>query len=69
DLVPVWEIHQVYAMDPALTALAAAGIAAHARSAYHRTLLQFFGPLVPVLVLVPRAQADAAVAVLRGVMR
>ncbi len=66
DLVPVWEIHQVYAVDPALAALAGAGIDAHARSAFHRTLLQFFGPLVPVAVLVPRAQVDAALAVLRA---
>jgi preprotein translocase subunit SecY len=64
-LCEVWRIHQLYAVSPALLILQAAGIAAHARSANHRTLLQFFGPFIPVSLLVPEHQAVKAEGLLR----
>jgi preprotein translocase subunit SecY len=58
--VPVWPEHRVYAADAALEALSAAGIDALARAVHHRTLLQLFGPYVPIEILVPRGRADEA---------
>jgi len=40
--------------------LAEAGVAWHARARRHRALLYFFGPFIPVEILVPEAQANAA---------
>jgi hypothetical protein len=64
DLVSVWPIHRVQTADLAQAALRDAGIDAHLRGAGHRTLLFFFGPYVPIEVMVPAAQATAARAVL-----
>jgi hypothetical protein len=58
--VPVWEIHQVYAVDPALRRLASEGIRVCLRGLQHRTLLQFFGPFVPVHVMVQPQDAQRA---------
>jgi preprotein translocase subunit SecY len=52
-LVAVAERHVLADVDDTLAALAAAGVAAHARGANHRALLRFFGPYVPVMILVP----------------
>ena len=41
-----------------------AGIPAVAQGAFHRTLLQFFGPFIPIDVLVPAGRATRASAVL-----
>ena len=60
-----WPLHRMYAVSPVVEALAAAGIPAHARSARYRSLLQFFGPYVPVEVLVPAEHAERAEAMLR----
>ncbi|MCK9463004.1 MAG: hypothetical protein M0R80_25560 [Proteobacteria bacterium] len=60
DWVPVWPEHRTYAADEALEALAAAGIDAVARAVHHRTLLQLFGPYVPIDILVRRGRADEA---------
>jgi preprotein translocase subunit SecY len=66
NLVPVWEIHQLYAVDPALRLLASEGIPAFPRGVHHRTLLQFFGPYVPIHVLVEPEHAERAQALLRS---
>jgi hypothetical protein len=63
-LVPVWPLHRLYAVDPALDLLHAAGIPAHPRSVHARTLLQFFAPYLPVDLLVPEADAARARALL-----
>jgi len=60
NLVPAWPVHRVYAVQPALAALGAAGIPAFPRGLHHRTLLQFFGPYVPVTLLVPAEKAEEA---------
>jgi hypothetical protein len=60
ELVAVWPIQQVYAVDPALAALQAAGIDARARGLRFRQLLQFFAPYAPIEVLVPPHQAEEA---------
>jgi hypothetical protein len=60
DLVDVWPLHQVPAIDLVLAALRRDGIAAHARGANHRALLHFFGPHVPIAILVPRPDAERA---------
>ncbi len=60
ELVSVWPLHRVYMIDVVLAALEKHGITAHARGAYHRTLLQFPGPFVPVEIMVATADADQA---------
>jgi preprotein translocase subunit SecY len=60
DWVAVWPEHRVYAADAAVVALAAAGIDAVPRAIHHRTLLQLFGPYVPIDLLVRRDRADEA---------
>jgi hypothetical protein len=46
-------VHRVYAVEPALQALAAAGIPAFPRALRYRTLFHFFAPWAPVEMLVP----------------
>jgi hypothetical protein len=53
QMVPVWPLHRLPDVDLALLTLSEAGIPAHPRAAAHRSLLQFFGPLFPVEILVP----------------
>jgi preprotein translocase subunit SecY len=65
DLVAVWPIHRVYTLDAAVGALERAGIFTYPRGAHHRTLLQFFGPFVPITLMVPSARADEADRILR----
>ncbi len=64
-LVPVWEIHQTYALAPALRFLEAQDIRVVAQGVHLRALLQFFGPYVPIRLLVPREQATRAYALLQ----
>lgn len=53
-------VYRVYAVAPALAALAAAGIPAFARSRRYRGLFHFFAPWAPVEILVaPGRAADA----------
>jgi hypothetical protein len=66
DLVVVWSVHAPYAVDPIVRALADAGIPAWARGVHHRTLLQFFGPYVPVGIVVPAERAEEANRTLRA---
>ena len=56
--------HRLYAVGPVLAALADAGIAHFPRALRHRTLLAFWGPYLPVEILVSRSQADLARALL-----
>ncbi len=63
-LVPVWEIHQVYAVPPAMRLLQAQGFHPFAKGLRLRSLLQFFGPYAPIAILVPAAEAQAACALL-----
>ncbi len=65
-LIGVWPVHRVYAVQPALKALTDASIPAFPRGLHHRTLLQFFGPYVPVTLLVPAAQATEAERIVRA---
>lgn len=58
--VSVWPIHQLYAAQVAMHALGREGIEFHARGLYHRTLLQFGGPYVPVEIRVPPEDAVRA---------
>jgi preprotein translocase subunit SecY len=59
-LVDVWPVHDVATLVPSLAALEKAGIFAHARAVHHRSLLQFFGPFVPIDIYVPKARAEEA---------
>ncbi len=63
-LAPAWPVHRVYAVQPALQALKEAGIPAFPRGLHHRTLLQLFGPHVPVTLLVPEEKAEEAARVI-----
>jgi hypothetical protein len=64
DLVAVWPEHRPYAIAVAREALAAEGILVHARGEGLRRLLQFFGPYVPIELMVPRADAPRATTIL-----
>ncbi len=57
---PVAELHRVYALDVALELLARHEIRAEPRSHYFRGLLQFFGPYVPIEILVAEKDAKRA---------
>lgn len=56
-LVPAGIIHQAQYVPAVEAALAAANIPGYFHAAHVRTLLQFFGPFAPIVVLVPEAQA------------
>lgn len=62
----VFALQRVPEVDALLHRLAEAGIPACARSRHYRAALQFFGPMVPVEVLVPEAHEAEASAVLSG---
>jgi hypothetical protein len=60
DLVTVWPLHQVQLADEVAATLAAEGIAVHLRGLRFRSLMHFFGPEVPIAVMVPVADAERA---------
>ena len=66
ELVAVWPLHAPLAVSDASARLAAAGIEHHVRSRRLRTLLWFFGPYVPMMVLVPADRAPDAERLLRS---
>ena len=68
DLVSVWPLHALYAIEPVVDALGAAGIPAHPRGVHFRSLFQFFAPYLPVEILVPRASAEEAERIVRDVL-
>jgi hypothetical protein len=55
-----WPMHRLYAVGPVLARLARAGIPAFPRGLRDRTLLSFWGPYVPIEILVPPARASEA---------
>ena len=63
-LVPIWEIHQVYAVPPTMLLLRAQGFHPFAKGLRLRSLLQFFGPYAPIEILVPAGEAQPAYALL-----
>jgi hypothetical protein len=65
-LSSVWEIHQSYAVAPTLLLLQGEGIPALAQGRRLHALLQFFGPYVPVQILVPAEHAPRAHALLQA---
>jgi preprotein translocase subunit SecY len=66
DLVSVWVLHRVFAVNTAREVLAAAGIPAHPRCVIHRSLYHFFGPYLPIDLMVPRGSEAEAVRHLAG---
>ena len=56
-------LYRVYAAEPALQALAAAGIPAFPRALRYRSLFHFFAPWAPVELLVPAERALEAEAI------
>lgn len=60
SLVPVWEIHQVYALPPTLRMLENAHIKAFAKNKHVRSMVQFFGPHIPIQIMVPLEDAQRA---------
>jgi len=61
----IWEIHQTYAVVPAMRLLESQGLHPFARGLHLRSLLQFFGPYVPIQILVPGDEAQACHALLQ----
>jgi hypothetical protein len=59
-LAAAFPVHRVYAVEPALEALASAGIPAFPRALRYRTLFHFFAPWAPVEILVPAGRAPEA---------
>jgi preprotein translocase subunit SecY len=59
-LVKIWELHRIYAVEPVRRALEGEGITACFRGLNFRSLLYFFGPYVPVDVMVPAPRAEQA---------
>jgi hypothetical protein len=59
-LVIAWTLHAPHFADAAEDALAAQGIPCHMASSHLRALLSFFGPFVPIDVLVPVEHHAAA---------
>jgi hypothetical protein len=68
-LVSVYPLHRVYAVEPALAALGKAGIAGHFRARYFRALEHFFGPYLPIEVMVPADRAEEAEAICARIAR
>jgi hypothetical protein len=66
DAISVWPVHRLSATDAALASLTRVAIPAHPRALRHATLLNLWGPYVPVEILVPRAEAERAEQVLRA---
>jgi preprotein translocase subunit SecY len=66
ELVPVWPLHAPLRIQDVCDRLAAAGIEPHLQSRRLRSLLWFFGPYVPIMVLVPPDRAVDAERILRG---
>jgi hypothetical protein len=60
DLVSVWPLHQVQLADDVARALRAERIPVHLRGLRYRSLLHFFGPEVPIAVMVPMVDAERA---------
>jgi preprotein translocase subunit SecY len=56
-------LHRVYAVEPVLQALAAAGITASARARHFRALFHFFAPYAPIEILVPQDRVPEAEAI------
>jgi SecY len=67
-LTSVWPVHRVQVADIAVRALEDAGIGAHTRGRYHRSLLYFFGPFVPIDIMVPAERAGEAAGLLRNML-
>lgn len=67
--VEVWQLHRVYAVDPAVEALRAAGIPANARGVRVRSLFHALGPYFPIGILVEPGREDEARGVLRAWQR
>lgn len=64
ELVSVHELARVAEVDAVLHRLSSKGIEAFARTRHYRAAFQFFGPHLPIEVLVPLARAEEARAVL-----
>ena len=65
ELVPVWPLHAPLAIRDVRERLTAAGIDHHLQARRLRTLLWFFGPWAPIMVLVPPDRAPDAEKILR----
>lgn len=57
DLVAIARVQKPDHAGDLIDSLRGAGVPAVARGTFHRTLLQFFGPFIPIDILVPAAQA------------
>ncbi|HTL32980.1 MAG TPA: hypothetical protein VL326_07640, partial [Kofleriaceae bacterium] len=68
-LVPVAELHQIQRAAIAERVLSAASIRCYIHAANVRTLLAFFGPWAPAVVMVPEASARDAADKLDGALR
>ena len=67
-LAAAGRLHQIYAVDPALQTLAAAGIPVVPRALAFRTLFHFFAPYAPIEFLVPAERAAEAETLLRPLL-
>ena len=68
-LAPAWIVHQIQYLGVIERVLGDAAIVHHVHAGNLRTLLAFFGPWAPAIVLVPEAQAAEARALLDAALR
>ncbi|HEY5920579.1 MAG TPA: hypothetical protein VIV11_02865, partial [Kofleriaceae bacterium] len=68
-LVPIAMLHQIQRIGVVERVLGAAGVRFHIQAANVRTLLAFFGPWAPAIVMVPEASATDAHEKLDGALR
>jgi preprotein translocase subunit SecY len=59
QLIRVWELHRLYAVDTLAGHFADQQLEVHYRGLHHRSLLHFFGPYVPVELMVAPEDAPA----------
>ncbi|MER2560783.1 MAG: hypothetical protein ABTQ32_08695 [Myxococcaceae bacterium] len=60
ELVTVYEVSRVAEIDAVLHRLSSKGVVAFARTRHFRAAFQFFGPHLPIEVMVPTARAEEA---------
>lgn len=69
DTVSLYQSHRVYRAVRIASALRARGLDVHLSGLRHRSLLHFFGPYVPVRVLVPATEVGEGQEILKPLIR
>ncbi len=68
SMVSLWPLHRVHAVGPVVVGLRGAAIPVFTKGLHHRSLMHFFGPLVPIEILVPADRAEEALPIVKGLL-